>query len=90
MRSVSIFNDTGLTFGTKIIDEETGANLSRCTEHMRLEFRPGDPVRAEVTLGMVKSDVKGAEATFWITHPETGILVEVRKVVLADGTTLEF
>jgi hypothetical protein len=90
MRSISIFNDTGHTLGTKITDDETGANLAQCAEYMQVEFRPGEPVRAEITLGMVKSDIKRAEATFWITHPETGHLVEVRSVVLADGTTLEF
>jgi hypothetical protein len=86
-RPVTITNETGLATGTKVLTDE-GAEIHGI-EWMRLEFSPGELIKAEVSLLSLRVDTK-AFAEFVMVHPISGERCEIAKITFADGSVVNF
>jgi len=90
--SVTIVNNTGNTIGTKILDEE-GNDIcgTLFVESIKIDLgRAGDVIRADIVLGIVKTELKCQEVA-WITkNPITGTIGQISSITFTDKSRVVF
>lgn len=89
MRKVRITSEDGKAYRTKIVDEETGLDLTKNCTRVAVEIVGAEPIRAELELYGIDLTAT-ADAKFVMRHPKTGELAEVCSITFADGETVTF
>lgn len=87
---VVIICENGLSNGVRLVDLDTGGDLLKQVpvESVDVHIAYGQPVYARIALPFCGTDVV-ATPSWYMRHPD-GDLRELRKVVFADGSSVEF
>ncbi|MTK13707.1 MAG: hypothetical protein F8N39_17060 [Clostridiaceae bacterium] len=88
---IRFVNDTGTGYKTRILDAETGKDISAalCVEY-GARITVGEVVSAEATILMVQTDITADQTTWMTKHPVTGSLAPVRAIEFQDGSRIDF
>jgi len=89
--TLRVVNDSGIANRTRILDAETGEDL---TERLRvsaidLRLQAGGVVSATLTVAITRCEIDAGNVFYVATHPETGRPERLRALEWADGTRLE-
>jgi hypothetical protein len=80
----------GSGFGTKLLDAETGEDLTSIVPILYgAQITLGDVVTANVTLAMIEADVVANKTSFLTMHPISKDLQPVAAIEFRDGWRVE-
>ena len=57
---------------------------------MTISGKPDEVIRVKLELFTTSIDFEGTETCFVMEHPITGEIIEIAKVILKDGTLMDF
>jgi hypothetical protein len=87
---IKIESPNGEASSTRIIDQQTGADLTACVRSVSWRVQPGDTAQATLEIAAVGIAADEADCAAMMPHPHTGKMTRIASVTFADGEVFDF